>query len=306
VHLTHGALLVLFALVLTSRTVAAGGWPENYIVHEHSESPDGRYGVLVLSQKAAIEQDQTDENTTFLANLQTRKTLGEIRGTDYFENQNHRDLQVDWAPDSSTCVLQYEGRYGFDSVLVLELKGESFRQIDIGKHIQKTLDRLFEGYMSAYFRFGPDHKLKVRALSFTNPKALPDQPNDYAIFQGTFDLKTGKWTQASAKKTDEYDAFQAAYQDESAKHMIVVASPDDVPENFTGSVFSSEQEKFDALDKMMNDVYQAVQAVTPRDRFAKVKQEQIAWLKTRDAAQSVEEKAKLTESRIKTLQELLW
>ena len=60
------------------------------------------------------------------------------------------------------------------------------------------------------------------------------------------------------------------------------------------------------LDKMMNDVYQAVQAVTPPNRFAKVKQEQIAWLKTRDAAQSFEEKAKLTESRIKRLQELLW
>ena len=67
------------------------------------------------------------------------------------------------------------GRYGFDSVLVLELKGESFRQIDIGKHIQKSLDRLFEGYMSAHFRFGPDHKLegsrfepiRIRKLSRT-------------------------------------------------------------------------------------------------------------------------------------------
>ena len=88
--------------------------------------------------------------------------------------------------------------------------------------------------------------------------------------------------------------------------MIVTAASADVPENFTGSVFSSEQEKFDALDKMMNDVYQAVRAVTPPDRFAKTKQEQIAWLKTRGVAQSVEEKAKLTESRIRTLQELLW
>jgi hypothetical protein len=173
VRLTCGALLVLFAFVVTSKTVAAADWPENYIVHEHSESPDGHYGVLVLSQQAAIDQYKTDGNTTYLVNLQTRKTLGEIRGTDYFENQNHRDLEVLWAPDSSTCVLEYDGRYGFDSVLVLELKGESFRQIDIGKHIQKTLDRLFEGYVNAYFRFGPDHKLKVRALSYTNPKALP-------------------------------------------------------------------------------------------------------------------------------------
>ena len=195
---------------------------------------------------------------------------------------------------------------GFGSVLVLELKGESFRQIDIGKHIQKTLDRLFEGYVNAYFRFGVDHKLKVRALSFTNPKALPDQPNDYALFQGTFDLKTGKWIQSSAKKTEKFDALQTAYQDNSAEHMIVASSPGDVPENFTGSVFLSEQEKFATLDKTMNDVYQAVRAVIPPDRFAKVKLEQIAWLKTRDAAQSVEQKSKLTESRINLLRELLW
>ena len=305
-RLTHGALLVLFALVVTSITVAAGDWPENYIVHQHSESPDGHYGVLVLSHQAAIDQDQTEGNSTYLANLQTRKTLGEIRGTDYFENQNHRDLQVDWAPDSSTCVLQYDGRYGFDSVLVLELNGQRFRQIDIGKHIQKTLGRLFDGYINAYFRFGSDHKLKVRALSYTNPKSLPDQPDNYGRFEGTFDLKGGKWIQASAKRTDEFDALQTAYQDEFAKHMIVAANPADVPENFTGSVFSSEQEKFDALDKMMNEVYQAMRAVMPPDRFAKVKQEQVAWLKTRDAAQSIEEKAKLTETRITTLQELLW
>jgi hypothetical protein len=306
VRFTYGALVVLSGFVVTSGTFEAGDWPENYVVHEHSESPDGRYGVLVLSQQAAIDQDQTDGNTTYLANLQTRKTLGEIRGTDYFENQNHRDLQVSWAPDSSTCVLQYDGRYGFDSVFVLELKGESFRQIDIGKHIQKTLGQLFDGFVNAYFRFGPDHRLKVRALSYTNPKALPDQPNKNALFQGTFDLKSGKWNKANAKETEAFDALQTAYQDDSARHMIVATSPADVPENFTGSVFSSEQEKFDALDKIMNDVYQAVRAVTPSDRFAEVKQEQIVWLKTRDAAGSVEEKSKLTESRIKTLQELLW
>jgi len=37
-----------------------------------------------------------------------------------------------------------------------------------------------------------------------------------------------------------------------------------------------------------------------------VKQEQIAWLKTRDAAQSIEEKSKLIEDRINALQDLLW
>jgi uncharacterized protein YecT (DUF1311 family) len=88
--------------------------------------------------------------------------------------------------------------------------------------------------------------------------------------------------------------------------MIVAADPAQAPEDFTGSVFSSEEEKADALDKMLNEVYQAVRFVLSANRFAKVKQEQIAWLKTRDAAQSAEKKSKLTESRIKTLQDLLW
>jgi hypothetical protein len=308
-HIVERALILLFALMLslaTSKTVVAADWPKDYIVYENSASPDGRYAVLVLSKQAAIDQDQTDGNITYLANLQAHQTLGEIRGTDYFEGQNHRDLQVVWAPDSTTCVLQYEGRYGFDSVFVLELKRESFRQIDIGKHIQKTLGRLFDGYIEAYFRFGPRRELKVRALSYTNPKALPDQPNDYGRFQGTFDLNSGKWKESGASKTEEYDALQNAYQDNFAKHMIVVADPAQAPKDFTGSVFSSEEEKEDALDKIMNDVYQAVRSVLPASRFAKVKQEQVAWLKTRDAAHPVEEKSKLTESRIKTLQDLLW
>ena len=75
-----------------------------------------------------------------------------------------------------------------------------------------------------------------------------------------------------------------------------------MPEDFNGS----EQEKMDVLDGILNDVCQALRVVTSLNRFAKVKQEQIAWLKTRDAAHSVEDKSKLTESRIRALQNLLW
>ena len=308
-HLVGRALVALITLGLNigvSSNVSATDWPKDYIVHEGSESPNGQYAILVLSKQAAIDQDQTEGNTTYLANRETRQLLGEIRGTDYFEGQNHRDLQVVWAPDSNTCVLEYDGRYGFDSLFVLELKGESFQQIDIGKQIQQTLSRLFDGYINAYFRFGADHQLKVRALSYTNPKALPDQPNNFARFQGTFDLTSNKWKESSAHKTNEFDSLQRAYQDDFAKHTIVAADPAQVPENFTGSVFSSEEEKAEALDKMMNEIYGAVRSVLPSDRFAKVKQEQIAWLKTREAAHSAEEKSKLTETRIKALQDLLW
>jgi hypothetical protein len=291
-----GEFLRLFfvtALSIAVLKAAGADWPQNYIVHKNSASPDGRYAVLVLSKEAAIDQDQTQANTTYLADLQTRQTIGDIRETDYFEGQNHRDLTVDWAPDSTACVLDYDGRYGFDSVFVLELQADSFRQIDIGRHIQKTLARLFDGNVNGYFRFGPDHKLKVRALSYTNPKLLPGQPSNYAMFQGTFDLKGDKWSTSSARKMNsEQDyALVTAYDDNFAKHMT-----------FTGwsMIFGSEEEqKADALDKTMNEVYRAVRSILSPDRFAKVKEEQIAWEKTRDAAHSAEEKSKLTENRIR-------
>ena len=57
--------ILLFALSLNIgalRTVAAGDWPQDYVVHKDSESPDSRYGVLVLSHEAAVDNDQTEEN----------------------------------------------------------------------------------------------------------------------------------------------------------------------------------------------------------------------------------------------------
>ena len=74
-------LIVLFALTLSiaaSRTVAAGDWRQNYIVRNGSESPDGRYAVLVLSKQAAVDQDQTEGNATYLANLQTHRHLAKF------------------------------------------------------------------------------------------------------------------------------------------------------------------------------------------------------------------------------------
>ena len=89
--------ILLFALSLNIgalRTVAAGDCPQNCVAHKDSESPDSRYGVLVLSHEAAIDKDQI-ERIPYLANLETRQILSEIRGTDYFEGQNHRDLGVE-------------------------------------------------------------------------------------------------------------------------------------------------------------------------------------------------------------------
>lgn len=71
----------LFALTLSiaaSRTVAAGDWRQNYIVRNGSELPDGRYAVLVLLKQAAVDQDQTEGNAAYLANLQTHRHLAKF------------------------------------------------------------------------------------------------------------------------------------------------------------------------------------------------------------------------------------
>src|SRR5207249_7863743 len=103
-----------------------------------------------------------------------------------------------------------------------------------------------------------------------------------------------------------YHNLQTTDNDEYSKHMIITADDSQDPEDFTGSVFRSQEEKLEELDKTLNEVYQAVRSTMPPSRFAKVKQEQVAWLKTRDSAKSAEEKSKLTEGRIKALQDLLW
>jgi uncharacterized protein YecT (DUF1311 family) len=79
-----------------------------------------------------------------------------------------------------------------------------------------------------------------------------------------------------------------------------------VPENFTGAIVPSEKAKAKMLDWYLNEVYKSLRIVLPPARFAKVHQEQVAWLKRRHAAKSVKEKSKLTEERTRALRDLAW
>jgi uncharacterized protein YecT (DUF1311 family) len=305
-------IALIFLVAILSRAPAAD-WPDGYVVHENSTSPDGRYGIAV-PESDDVEKKQPDPKVeeyyalNYLADLKNHTVLGPIKGSDYFQHQNHAGLSVTWAPDSKMCVAQYDARYGWESVYVLKIKGDRFGQIDIGKHIDAAQKKLFDGYLNGYYRFTPDGKLKVRATSYTNPKQFENEPTYNGLFQGTFDLSSGKWTSSSVRKvkSDDWDNFETAYNDNFAKHMIVAADDKQVPENFTGSVFHSEEEKFDALDTNLNAVYQTVRLVVSPQRFAKLKEEEKAWVTKRDAEKSVEAKSKMTEERIKTLQDLLW
>jgi uncharacterized protein YecT (DUF1311 family) len=302
-RLTQRASLILFALVITYRTVAgAGDWPNGYIVYENTTSPDGRYGVLTPTMEA-WERDEPLSQANYLADVKNHRVLGEIDKVEYFEHQNHRALAVFWTPQSNICVVENDGRYGADSISVLEIKDSSFAQTEIGDRIQKSLDSAMKkqahdhemsGYVSPYFRFGTDRKVRVRALSQNNPKQFDDVKTYYALFQGTFDLAAKKWTVMDARSinAEQDDALATAYSD--------------VEHDLEQTTFQNEDDKAESLDETMNKVYRAAQFILPPARFGNVKREQIEWLNKRDAAPSTDEKCKLIEQRIKALQELLW
>jgi hypothetical protein len=145
---------------------AAGDWPKDYVVKENSESPDCHYAVLVQSIDAASKQED-NESAVYLADVKSHTMLGKIDKVDYFEHQNHRGLEVFWAPDSSYCVVENDGRYGADTISILEIKDSSFVQTEIGDRIQKSLDSAMkkqshdsemEGDVSPHFRLGIDRE----------------------------------------------------------------------------------------------------------------------------------------------------
>ena len=299
---------------LSFGNAAVAEWPAGYIVSEKSISPDSRFGIVLPSRESGSD-DAADKN--YFADLKQQKLLGRIAGAEYFEGQNHRGLEVVWAQDSSWCVAKYEARYGFGSIHVLEPKGDKVIQTDVGKFIQKSLDAVIakqsrqrddSGYGIAYFRPTPDRKLRVRALAYTNPKQFENVQSYYAAFQGTFDLAAKKWSATSARKisSEENDSLQNGYAEFNENDSLVIPEGGSTPEDFAGTVFRSEEARVERLDTRLNEVYQAVRLSVAPARFAIVKQEQIAWLKKRDATQLLPEQSKLVEQRIKALQDLLW
>jgi Lysozyme inhibitor LprI len=288
---------VSVTLLLVSAAATAGDWPKGYVVHENSESPDHKFGLVVpagFESEDADEGSEASDDANYLANLETHALLGKIAGANHVENQRHGNLNVIWSADSKTCVVNQEARFGFITISVLQLKGTGFQQTDLGRHIEKALVAAAgdEGTGNAWLRFAPNNKLLVRALYYTgNPKGMivgeldgRDKNRKIARFAGTFDLISKKWSASEAHKTNHWDALYVIYDEPNP-------SEDKTPER---------------LDEDMNEVYESLRSVLPSGRFAKVHQEQVAWLKERDAAKSVEEKSKLTEERTRTLRAVVW
>jgi Lysozyme inhibitor LprI len=286
--------LLLFGF---AASVMGAEWPSGFIVHSGTESPNGRYGILVPPQ----EPESNSDGNCYLADVQSHRVLGALKGVDYFEHQNHAGLSAIWNGDR--CVVTREGRFGFDTISLIELHGQEFRETDLGTAIQRSLDTATAkeakdhaenpgGPATAYIRFGGDNKIRFRAVSTSNPKQLEGIHTYCALFQGTYDPSAARWTVTDARPitADMFDALSDAYVDAG-----------DDP-----SQFSNEQAKAEACDRELNQVYSALRFILPKTEFEKVKGAQIAWLKQRDAAPSIEEKNRRVLARIKALQERLW
>lgn len=292
--------VVPILLIAATSRAFAGEWPKDYIVQENSKSPDGHYAIIIQSREAAEEQD-TNESDVYLADVKAHTTLGKIDNVDYFENQNHAGLEAFWAPDSSYCVVENDGRYGAGTISILEIKDSHFAQTEIDERIQNWLDgamkkqshdKEMSGDVSPHFRPGNDRRVRVRATSQNNPKQFDDVKTYYALFQGTYDLASKRWTVTDTRSITE---------DQSGELDIGYNEP-----AFENTTYDSDEDRAKSLDEQMNWVYQAAKFILPPARFAKVKQEQTEWLKKRDAAPSIKAKCELMEARIKALQEVLW
>jgi len=144
-------------------------------------------------------------------------------------------------------------RFGFDTISILELKGSGFVRTDIGKQIDKSIKAAIAkqshdpessgGDATPHFRIGADRKVRVGTVSTTDPKQLNEKGGYYALFHGTFDLRSKKWLMAEARpltrnERPHRDPFGDLELDETT--------------------FATEEDKAKGFDDRMNEVYLTV------------------------------------------------
>jgi len=321
-----GAVLLALALAPGATKAAAAKWPKHLTLHEESRSPDGHYGIVVTTSEHVhdghtILLPEDDENfVDYFADLRKHRLLGKIKDFEYVEEENHAHLEVLWTPDSKVCLAAYWARYGFADIALLEPNGDSFMQTDLGKHIQKAVDAAakkkgsddnFDVYPEFHFEPGP--KMRIQATANNNPKSLEDVKTTYVLFQGTYDVSAHKWLGSSARTitAEENELLDQNYAQTADSCAVSPEAFKELPdaeeplENDGKNLFRSADSEYKFLDALLNKAYKAVRLTVSAQEFAGIKQREVAWLETRDAAKTTEERLRLTLERIKELQKLL-
>jgi hypothetical protein len=293
-------VLICMLFVLSPILLSRGtDWPKDFVVHGGTQSPDGTLGILVPTLDAG-----DGDGPNYLADLQKYGILGVIKGGNYQEHELHGSLTTAWSSDSTICLADYGARDCSPSLAVLVVGKDrgTFTQLDIGDYMEKELkaacgnktansDGDFE--FTPYYRVRDDHRIRFWAVSTTNPRDRDDVPTRCALFQGAFDVGTGKWRDVHTREISPEDAD-------------VLYRAFDPTNEWDVSNYPDAKTEFDDLDRLLNDVYEADRLILPEAPFAQIKAHQIAWLKVRDATPSLEVKNLMTRSRIVTLKGLFW
>jgi len=121
------------------------------------------------------------------------------------------------------------------------------------------------GDATTYFRIGADQELRVRAVSTTDPKEVDLKNCHYALFDGTFDLRSKKWLTANARALDreEYNGVETGLTYSETE--------------LRDTSFETPEKKAEWLDERLNEVYTSVRLLLPPNSFTAVKKEQIEW-----------------------------
>ena len=238
--LVRSAWLVAVAIGLMSFQASGADWPEHLTLHEESRSPDGHYGIVVTTSSHV---DDGDDGVELRRARNSSITLPICKRTGCLEkskalNMSSTRIMPIWMRSGRlirSCVWRptWE-RYGFASAVVLQPKGDSFIQTDIGQRIRKAIDAMIKKqsrdvdadvYPQFYIEPGP--KIRVYAEASNNPKQLEDTKTYYALFQGVFDPISKKWTASSARAiTAKEDELLQSASEASCCFEVYAVSPD--------------------------------------------------------------------------------
>jgi len=274
------------------------------VTAEETISPNGRYAIVV---------DEGGSSESQLADVIGHRLLGKIPGTDYWAYGNHR-LNAWWAADSSWCAAVRYNRLGFDECFVIEPRRDSFRATEIGKQIHDALEAAIQKQLrhpepdrgAGLFLRPRDHTLLVRAFGTTNPKGMEGGKTYESFLSGSYDVATNKWAKLNVRPLDPKVNIGASLEwpDEELVRVIPRNAP--WPAGFNGEVVRNEEERAKILDRLLNQTYAAVRFVVPPARFAKIKEEQKAWLASWVQQKSQQEKNAMTDARVHQLRAILW
>ena len=271
---------------------------------EETISPNGRYAIVV---------DKDGSSESQLADVIEHRLLGKIPGTDYWAYGN-RHLNAWWAADSSWCAAVHYNRLGFDECVVVEPHGDSLRATEIGKQIHDALEA---GIQKQSHDPGPDrgeglsvrprdHTLLVRAFGTTNPKGMEGGKTYESFLSGSYDVATNKWAKLNVRPLDPKVNIGASLEWPDKELVRVIPRNAPWPADFNGEVVRSEEERAKVLDRLLNETYAAVRFVEPPARFARIKEEQKAWLARWQQQKSQQEKNAMTDARVHQLRAILW